>query len=293
MARKKRFQRKKRKNMESAQDHNSEPVEKGLDTVDDSNNRESKTKSGEQVEIKAVIIGAFFTAILSFGLGLLTDIIIHYYYPTWFNKPQVMISPHVLAYDRGTISNTIDVDTDTCYVYKAHLIDKVTGELINNKDYDFIRGDANNPGYAVISLGLHNHGNALAVIDGFYVEIGEFRPLDDVDYTLYKSGEISNPDKDVVLYASVDPLIKKTLAQPAEVSDGGVTSILDYKMLNLRLSPDEHGAYYMKIMFPRYGIYTLNISVYYNYKERYERSSTNKQICILYDGLTDDQMIDR
>lgn len=250
------------------------------------------TKSGMSTAIKAAIISSCLTAVL----GLVVQLIIIYCFPALFNKPQVTVSPQVLANVKGTISDLINVEPNIYNVYKARIVETNRKGLVNDMVYDFIRGDAANPGYTVVALTLQNNGDALAVIDGFYVEVEDYQSLDEIEYSLYKSGRISDPDNDIKLYSSVDPLIKKSLAQPTEMSEGDLR-LLDYKMLNIQLSPNDNKTYYIKMMFPKYGIYTLDVSVYYDYKKKFMKSSventTGKYIRILYDGLTYDQIIDK
>lgn len=253
-------------------------------------------KSGMSTENKAAIIGAIVGAIVGAVLTLVVQFIITYRFPVWFNKPQVTVSPQVLANVKGTISDLINVEPNIYNVYKARIVEPNRKELVNDMVYDFIRGDAENPGYTVVALSLQNTGDALAVIDGFYVEVVDYQSMDEIEYSLYKAGEISDPDSDIKLYSSVDPLIKKSLAQPAEMSEG-VLRLLDYKMLNIQLSPNDNKTYYIKMMFPKYGIYTLDVSVYYDYKNKFMKSSientTGEYVRVLYDGLTYDQIIDK
>lgn len=252
-------------------------------------NQDKEEKDKKRIDIKSMIIGGFITFIFSLCLFLLTT----YFFPMIFDQPKISITRQVFGVLKGTISDTLDVDSDICTVYNARIINADTEEFVDEKAYTFVRGDAYKPGYIDVALGLHNHGKSHAIIDCFTVEVIDYQPIDNTAYTLYKSGEISDPDKFVILYDSVDPLIKRSIAQPAKTSEDGTTNILDYRMFNLRLSPDEHGTYYMKIVFSRYGIYKLDISVYYDYKNTYEKSSSHDYIYVLYDGLTDEQIIEK
>ena len=246
---------------------------------------DNKTPTDKKTEI--------LTPLRTFFLGLLTAYITTYIFPYIFNKPNITIAPTPYPYVKGIISDTINVEPDSCNAYKARFVDEATGEPAEDELYDFIRGDAHDPGYVVVALGLYNHGKSHAIIDSFTVDVIGYKPIDNTEYMLYNAGEIDDPDQYVILYDSVDPLIVTSMAQPAKVSEDGTTEILDYNQFNLRLSPDEHGTYYMKISFLEYGTYDLNISVNYDYKGKTKTSNANDQIHILYDGLTDEQIIEK
>lgn len=222
-------------------------------------NKENDKKSFFNSEMRAAIVGAIVGVVVGAFLTIITEYLVGYVFPGLFNKPNVTMSAqNISSVKPGILSKTIAISSQRSGIYNAKLIDGHSDKI-----FGYIRGDANVPGYADITLQLSNHGEAQALIDRFDINVVEYRSLDNQDYVLYKSGEIDSPDEFVILYSTIDPIIGHSIVLPAKVMEGGRIFVNNNKILNLRLSPGEHGTYYLRLSFSQYGIYTLEATVHY------------------------------
>lgn len=249
----------------------------------------STNTSNSQRPILKLFTNALPSALLGFILGLMASIITQYVFPAWFNKPVISVHTDDIS-SVLTESTVINATNNTRSRYIATIKSK-EGTLDESEVYSFICGDAITPGYGDIAIRLSNSGNSQAILKRFEIELIEYHLLEDIDYYLLNEGSsIEDPAKYTVLYGIVDPNINTTPTWHTVMNNDNTIDITEFP-INTSLSPDEHGTYYLRTSFLQYGLYKLNIKVYYSYREKNAYSNSTNSIYILYDNP--DKMTDK
>lgn len=277
---------KRRKSKSKQQISKSQEKKKQVNEQVSNNNNSEKGSNEETKKSMLFAIGKYLlVTAISFGLGLLSHIIIEYYFPNWLNKPEVIIEEdNISGVDLSALlEDQIDTTPDLFTRYNA-VVDGDNSADVDNAEYGFICGDAQNPGYGDVVLRLFNHGKAQAIIKRFEIELMDYKPIDNVEYHIQEASKISNPKDDIVLYGSIDPLISNTKTLKAK--NAGMDDELDTidEVIDTSISIDENKAFYLRTAFLKYGFYKLNIKVYFTYDGNKAFSISSKPVCILYDS---------
>lgn len=280
---------KRRKSKSKQQVLKSQEIKNQNKQVNAPTSNQSKDEKGKNEETKKSMLFAIgkylLVTAISFGLGLLSHIIIEYYFPNWLNRPEIIIEEdNISGVDLSALlEDQIDTTPDLFTRYNA-VVDGDNSADVDNAEYGFICGDAQNPGYGDVVLRLFNHGKAQAIIKRFEIELMDYKPIENVEYHIQEASKIRNPKEDIVLYGSIDPLISNT--KTLKTQNAGMDDELDTidEVIDTSISIDENKAFYLRTAFLKYGLYKLNIKVYFTYDGNKAFSISSKPVCILYDS---------
>ena len=237
--------------------------------------------SNSQRPILKLFTNALPSALLGFILGLMASIITQYVFPGWFNKPVISVHTDDIS-SVPPKSTVINATNNARSRYNATIKSK-DGTLDESEVYSFICGDAITPGYGDIVIRLSNSGNSQAILKRFEIELIDHHLLENIDYSLNEGSSIEDPTKYTVLYGIVDPNINITPTWHTVMKNDNTINSTEFP-INTSLSPDEHGTYYLRTSFLQYGLYKLNIKVYYSYRGKKVYSNSSNSIYILYDN---------
>lgn len=246
------------------------------------NNDQTPDSDGEKTEPQDSILSKigkhFGSPAITFVLGLLSSALVAYCFPRWFNRP--FVTPETQDITSADLSvylqDTIETSPNAFTQYKA-VIDEEENE------YSCICGDADNPGHGDIALILSNHGTAQAIIKRFEIKLVDYRPLDNINYSVKKPSKHADPKADIVLYGSVDPLIETAKTWQTKGAKEGEMYDVDEPPIDTSITINDHKTYYIHTAFLKYGLYTLNYKIYFTYNGNKAYSIASKPVYILYD----------
>lgn len=227
------------------------------------------------------------SVLIGWAVAAIGFIVTSIVYPAVTNVPAVSFTAEdYSAVDPAVYNDSlVGLDLDTLSRYKAVVPDKSdkTSKNENTIRYSVICGDAENPGHGDFVLRLENHGKAQAGLRRIDINVLDYQPIGNEEISVEKDSKISKPDDYVVLYGSVDPLIRSSEAQRVIQSDSGQLE-LSGTPINTSLSPGEHGTYYLQASFLKYGYYEIEFRLAYEHNDKPCYRTSKEPVYILYNS---------
>ena len=224
------------------------------------------------------------SVLIGCAIGIISFVAADIVYPAITNVPKVSFTAeNYSAVDPAVYNESIvDLDLDTLARYRA-IVPNKTDKSGNAVRYSVICGDAKNPGHGDFVLRLENHGKAQAGLKRFDIYVLDYQPIGSGEFTIEKDSKVSKPDDYVVLYGSVDPLIKSSEARRVLQTDTEQLE-LSGTPINTSLSPGEHGTYYLQASFLKYGCYEIAFRVTYEHNGTVYFRTSKEPVYIFYDS---------
>ena len=192
-----------------------------------------------------------------------------------------------LTRNKGIKSNKLQISVTAQNSTRASLNTLTPADHAENQEYYYCKGNGKSPGFVDLALTLSNLGQYQMDLKKIEVQLLEFTPVKNGQYSNFFSEKAKKTNLDASYYCLIDPALPSADAHPSDTSGKGEqTRYVEAEKQNQAktMVSSESKNYGLKLNFTNYGIYRLKIRVRYLYNGKYLYSESTPDLRIIYDS---------